>query len=196
MKRFFRVVCVILALVCIAPTANAAEESPIRPETQTVGAHGGDMQSVKTYFPTAKTLGMDWASFVAVTSDRTQMTIEYLPQGQTSQNWTRMMSVVLTPVGADFVAAAPAMAHIIDNMKRVVQESGATIKTFDLLIPPNAENVPPRAFFHYTLKEEENVGIILFDTAGFCAIIQSQARKGAHVPPSDIAFLRRMAEAL
>lgn len=158
-------------------TTFAQQKRPIE------GNVGPDnIEAAYDYKPHAAKLGAPDIVFANINKDNTQMLVEYLPADQTLKNWTRMVTVVITPIDEKKDADGSQIGAIMGSMRRQIKKHDPKA-FFDVYGKKKADGKKEyAAFFHYHIgsgpQREHNAGIIWRKQPNCVVNLQLQKRAG------------------
>ncbi len=147
---------------------------------------GQNLTPAYNFLPVAQKFGMKQIAYASMSEDNMRMTIEYLPEGQTVDNWKRMFTVTLSRASNEEHAALEQLEKVIANMEEVLKQGQAEIHTFDKAETPSG----PTVLMHFTMQGEENAGVIM-RSPGFIKIMQI-ATRGESLTQSDMDEVQKL----
>lgn len=147
---------------------------------------GQNLTPAYNFLPVAQKFGMTHIAYASLSEDNMRMTIEYLPDGQTLENWKRMFTVTLSRAPNEEPAAQEQLEEVIANMEEGLKQGQAEIHTFDKAESPQGSTV----LMHFTIEGEENAGVIM-RSPGFVKIMQIAAR-GESLTQSDMDEVQKL----
>ncbi|MBU0800877.1 MAG: hypothetical protein KKA05_07710 [Alphaproteobacteria bacterium] len=195
----------LMAALCVAAIAVTAPLPGYALEKQGP-VTDADVVTAQSYTDLAKAFGQDTLAFVAIDEVGGRMMMEFLGDGETLENWTRMVTVNVMGLPEDEAAQAPMMFNYIDSFRSHIlsqKEQGMAVemKGFSGFskTPPDVsdENAPPpqHALYQFAIgkdkADEDNAGIV-FPLEGRLVNFQVQRRNGKTVSADEVAILQNI----
>jgi hypothetical protein len=163
-------------------TSPYAVTTTTQPQAQSNSIPGNatatDLVKAAPYQEMASALGAGTLAHAVSSADhRSQLLLEYLPQGETLTHWTRMVTVNLAQENAD----AAALDRVIDDMRRIITDHGA----LDFFRTQKDARGRSTANFCYSVVDQHICGVVGEVTPGTATILQLQ-RQGQDAAISDV----------
>jgi hypothetical protein len=117
--------------------------------------------------------------------DKSLLALNFVRPGESMQRWTKMTTVSIVKVPEETTDAAT--RGVIARVRAKLGLLHAKIATFE-----TSSAAPTSAYFEFTAKNENDVGIAYSPHPGFVTVVQLEARKRGAISAIDIAELRHI----
>ncbi len=133
----------------------------------------------------ARQLGTPKIGWTGRNDARTHSMFEWVPAGETVNNWTKIFTVVASSVHtADTQSETKAT---IQRIRKLLTQRHAHVNAFDV-----RDQAPPVAYFDYVMQGEVNVGVIFSPHPGIVTIQQVAAHHSGVITTQDVRHIQAL----
>lgn len=186
-RTFLQGLLLSLCLLVLLPGTAPAFDSPLTGDARTAAEKFGAM-----YNPLATKFGcpdLAWADI----SNAAALSLQYLPEGETLETWTRMMTVTIYPLKGKQQKLQEVLTSLQNNLEAMFK---ANTKVLATNYYKNASG-EPALYIEYEVgtgaQKEHGAGVFLHSAKITAAFIQVQERNGKAPGAGDIQKLKDLA---
>ncbi len=137
------------------------------------------------YEPLAQALGVPQLLSSIGTKDKSQLQLEFTKDGQTSDSWTKRVSISIAKVPADDTALST--FSIIESFRHELDQRHAHVDVFD-----TSPLKPYTSYFEYHIGTEREKGVVYSPDPGYVTIAQVAEKIDDTISEGDVKILKQL----
>ncbi|GAC1524459.1 MAG: hypothetical protein NVS2B8_08310 [Vulcanimicrobiaceae bacterium] len=138
------------------------------------------------YLKLAQALGTPKLATSFGPKDKSLLGLDFVRDGEDAQRWTKKTTVSILKVPT--ADTETATRGVIARVRKKLAAAGARVGTFD-----QSSGSPVNAYFEFTAKAQNDIGIVYSPHAGFVTVAQLETKNGGRIETSDRTALRHVA---